>query len=460
MRKDTISSFLESLKFVDGITVIDNKGRIIYKYNAEVDANCQEIEVEHLQNKNFLDVFPIDASDSTVINCLRTGVPEYRESQLIKDYRGRVYNTENITLPIFQKGKVIGAVEISRNLTKIQDLSRENFVNAKHGRGETAVTPAARHCFEDIITDNKAMRENIEKAKRVAGTPSTVLLYGDTGTGKDVFAQAIHNFSPRCQNPFIAQNCAAIPNNLFETILFGSVKGAYTDALDKPGLFELADNGTLFLDELNSMPPELQTKLLRVLQDGVVRRVGGTKDNKVSVKIIAAMNVSPTEAVKQGHLRKDLFYRLNVLSIRLPLLKERKEDIALLTNHFIQYYNQTLGRTVTGIQKDVETFFHLYDWPGNVRELQHVIEAAMNIVDEGDICIQHLPLYMFEELTPQTQADELTEIKPLNEVLEDIERKMIMKALVTCRGNLSKTAALLHIPRPTLQYKATKYKLV
>jgi arginine utilization regulatory protein len=285
------------------------------------------------------------------------------------------------------------------------------------------------------------------------------LIYGATGTGKELFVQAIHNYGLRRNKPFVAQNCAALPETLFESILFGTVKGAFTGASDKPGLFELAHGGTLFLDEINSMPLNLQSKLLRVLQDGVVRRIGGIKDIKVDVRIIAAMNVEPTYAISNKHLREDLFYRLNVMSIKLILLCDRKEDIPLLTEYFIKKYNNLLNKSVQGVTKDVEILFSMHNWPGNVRELQHVIEASMNIVSSGKIDVKHLPIYLNEVFNDDKKVCEMDEIKPLNDVVEMVERNMIKKALEKSGGNVTKASKLLKVPRQTLQYKIYKYGL-
>lgn len=303
------------------------------------------------------------------------------------------------------------------------------------------------------------MKENIHKCKMVANSISSVLVYGETGTGKELFVQSIHNYSYRKNKPFIAQNCAALPESLFESILFGSVKGAFTGAIDKAGLFEQANGGTLFLDEINSMPINLQAKLLRVLQDGYVRRVGDSKDRKVDVRIMAAMNEEPMEALDKGHIREDLLYRLNVVSIKLVPLRERKEDISLYVNLFIKQYNQKLDKNVSGISKEVERLFYEYNWPGNVRELQHIIEASINMVDKGLIEVRHLPIYLSENIENRDLKDNIDEVKPLNEAIEELEKRMIINSLKKTDGNISKASNYLSIPRQTLHYKINKYNI-
>jgi arginine utilization regulatory protein len=321
-----------------------------------------------------------------------------------------------------------------------------------------------KYRFEDIITKNVDMLENIKKAQLIADSSSAVMIYGETGTGKELFVQSIHNYSPRRNKPFIAQNCAALPENLFESLLFGAVKGAYTGAEDRAGLFELADGGTLFLDEINSMSINLQAKLLRVLQDGFIRRIGDTKDKKVNVRVITAMNVNPVDALRNRQIREDLFYRLNVNSVKLTPLRSRKEDIPILVDHFIHKYNKQFDCSVQGIEQEVELLFLLYSWPGNVRELQHVIEAAMNIVKQGRIAIKHLPVYLNDAITNAevedndygAEAGDVDTIKKMAEMMDVMERKMIEEALKRSGGNVSKASKLVGMPRQTLQYKITK----
>ncbi len=277
----------------------------------------------------------------------------------------------------------------------------------------------------------------------VADSTSSVLVYGETGTGKELYVQSIHNYSSRFNKPFIAQNCAALPENLFESILFGTVKGAFTGAVDKPGLFEQAHGGTLFLDEINSMPINLQTKLLRVLQDGVIRRVGDSRDRKIDVRIIAAMNVEPLKAVENGQIREDLFYRLNVVNIKLVPLRDRLEDIPLYVEHFIDKYNKELNKNVKGISSKVKELFMSYNWPGNVRELQHIIEAAINIVDNEYIELDNLPIYLSEkvDLVDYGSLEEhfyfsLLEggVESLDSVMDDMEKKVHIRCIGTVKG--------------------------
>lgn len=463
------------IEYVDGISVVDSKGRIVYsvRYNPRFDESYNEGEFNKLINRSVWELYPdVNPQESTIINCIENGIPIYNKNQVFHDFQGRLLATQNLTIPIIKMGKVLGAIELSKDITKIQDLTESNnrskdkksyFIGNTALKEETVV----KYKFDDIITKNTDMLENIKKAKLIADSSSTVMVYGETGTGKELFVHSIHNYSPRRNKAFIAQNCAALPENLFESLLFGAVKGAYTGAEDKAGLFELADGGTLFLDEINSMSINLQAKLLRVLQDGFVRRVGDTKDRKVDVRVITAMNVNPVDAVRKRQIREDLFYRLNVNSVKLTPLRNRKEDIIILVDHFIHKYNKQFNCSVQGIEQEVEMLFMLYNWPGNIRELQHVIEAAMNIVKYDRIGIKHLPIYLNDAITSTNaedndyvpEAGDVDTIKKMAEMMDAMERKMIEEALKRSGGNVSKASKLVGMPRQTLQYKIVKHRI-
>ncbi len=303
--------------------------------------------------------------------------------------------------------------------------------------------------FEDIITRNSNMKNAIGILQKTSNTDSPVLIYGETGTGKELFVQAIHNASPRKRCAFIAINCAAIPENLFEMTLFGATKGSYTGAFDKKGLFELADGGTLYLDELNSMPYEIQSKLLRVIQEGKVRRVGDYKEKQINVRLITTLNEYPEELLEKQKLRKDLYYRLNVIRIDIPPLRERKEDIEILSNYFIKNFNTMFNNNVVDLKKEALWSLTNYNWPGNVRQLENLIQAIFNFKSEGYIGVEDIA-YVDESIIKYGR-------KPLKEVIEEVEINYIKEALSITEGNVSKASELLGIPRQTLQYKIKKY---
>lgn len=306
------------------------------------------------------------------------------------------------------------------------------------------------YTFDDIVGDSKSIKRVKELGKKACNTTSPVLIYGDTGTGKELVVQAIHEGSSRRNKSFIPQNCAAIPENLLESIFFGVSKGSFTGAESKLGLFELADGGTLYLDELNSMPINFQGKLLRVLQDGEIRRVGDTVSKKVDVRIVASLNENPEELVGGEKLRRDLYYRLNVLRIDLPQLNERKEDIPKLVSHFIEKFNNRFNKIITGIKEDALKALIAHDYEGNVRELEHMLEGAFNLRNEGYIELEDLCLRM------DTGSFMCWSLK---DKLEYYEKKYIKEAVIMSGYNISKAAKILDIPRQTLQYKIKKYEI-
>ena len=322
------------------------------------------------------------------------------------------------------------------------------------------------YSFDSILGESKALKEAVSLARKVSVTDVPVLLTGETGTGKEVFAQSIHNASERRDKPFIAQNCAALPDTLLESILFGTSKGAFTGAMENKGLFELADGGTLFLDEINSMPLFLKSKLLRVLQDGSFRSLGGSETKRTNVKIIAATNVEPLEAIEKGQLRRDIYYRLSMMSIRIPPLRERKADIGHFVKFYVNKHNGTFHKQVQYVSKDLLKKLEEYDWPGNVRELEHVIVYGMSMVDETSSLLQYKDIkgkLLLEKQADRKKTPESLEEVPklcssLREAVAAYEEKLIWQALEAAHGNISEAARILDVPRQTLQRKASQLR--
>jgi arginine utilization regulatory protein len=466
MRVNSISNVTEEilsaiLKCIDeAIHVVNTDGITIF-YN-EVAAKHDGLDLKEVVGKPLLSVFPsLNEQSSTLLKVIETRKPIYNETQSFVNLHGRKIETVNTTLPIFVQGELIGAVEIAKDYSRIKQLSErlvEIQKSIKHPSGK-AMKQQTGYQFNDLLTNNQHFAMIKKKAEKLAKSDSPILVYGESGTGKELFVQSIHNASNRSAGPFIAQNCAAIPENLLESILFGTSKGSYTGAVDRPGLFELANGGTLFLDELNSMPFDLQAKLLRVLEDGAVRRVGSTKIISVNVRVISAMNVYPGEAMEQNQLRTDLFYRLNVLTFELMPLRQRKEDILYLSEVFISQYNEKLRKQITGLDKDVSKIFLSHQWPGNVRELKHTIEYMMN-VSEGVRLTEHDLPVMLKKMKPIEDNDERPRSTfVLRDYLKEVEQELISEALAICNGNVQKASALLDIPRQTLQYKIKKLNL-
>ena len=310
--------------------------------------------------------------------------------------------------------------------------------------------------FDNILGKSKAMQTIFDLIRRISDTASNLLITGESGTGKELVAKAIHYNSLRKDRPFIPVNCAAIPETLLESELFGYVKGAFTDAKgDKTGLFEEARGGTLFLDEISELPMSLQAKLLRVLQDKEVRRVGATQQVKVDVRVIAASNLDLAEEVKRHRFRDDLFYRLNVLQIQVPPLRERRDDILLLAHHFLKKYQQETGKAVKGISESALALFLEYSWPGNVRELENAIERAVILAHGDQITTDDLPPTLIG-----SRGDYSTIEKALERLLplEELERQYITRILEQTGGNKYKAAQILGIDRKTLYRKLTQSK--
>ncbi|MGE5541926.1 MAG: sigma-54 interaction domain-containing protein, partial [Bacillota bacterium] len=361
---------------------------------------------------------------------------------------------------------IVGAVEVSKNVTRIKELSERLIdlqlqLSERKGRPPAAASgQSALYTFQDIVGRHPAIAGVKSLGMRAARSNSTVLVYGDTGTGKELLVQAIHNASQRAAMPFIAQNCAALPESLVEGLLFGTIRGAFTGAEDRPGLFELADGGTLYLDEINSLALDLQAKLLRVLQDGKVRRVGDTRVRPVDVRVIASTNMRPEEALAQKKIRADLYYRLNVVYIEIPPLRQRREDISLLVQHFIGKCNDKIGSRIVGVSPEVLEIFMAYEWPGNVRELEHAIEGAAVATEQGLITPPGLPVYL-QSAVPKTPAARVTlnldRTTPVRHMLREAEERVIRAAVEECRGNISAAARTLGIPRQTLQRKLKAY---
>ncbi|MGI6308548.1 MAG: sigma-54 interaction domain-containing protein [Dethiobacteria bacterium] len=337
--------------------------------------------------------------------------------------------------------KVDGLVLVLRGSSKMKKL-----VNSFVG-------PRATYTFANLIGKNSKFLSSVNLAKAAAHSISNVLLVGESGTGKEIFAHAIHNASDRKSGPFLAINCAALPRNLVESELFGYAEGAFTGAKKggNPGKFELADGGTLFLDEIGELPLEFQAILLRVLQEKLITRIGGKKLIPVDVRIIAATNKNLEEEIKKANFRQDLYYRINVLTINIPPLRERPEDIIILANHFLNKLNLRLDKKVKHIDKEVIELFTKYHWPGNARELQNILERSLNIATSDHISTAVLP----EKIISLKQEKSNTGLVPL----EKYEKELILTLLNENKGNRTKVAQKMGISRTSLYRKLNKYKI-
>ncbi|KQL50122.1 AAA family ATPase [Brevibacillus choshinensis] len=460
MQHSSLDTFLRIYEQIldrmnEGVHVIDSHGTTIV-YNQKM-TELESMTQQDVLHKPLSEVFQFPSGqESTLLTCLRTGKSIRNTRQTYFNDKQKEITTINNTYPIVEIGQIVGAMEIADDVTKMERLIRENLLE-KNG---------SRYTFDQIIGRSGPILDVIENAKRAARTSSSVLVVGETGAGKELFVQSIHNASLRASGPLISQNCAALPDSLIEGLLFGTARGAFTGAIERPGLFEQAEGGTLFLDEINSLSMPLQAKLLRALQEKSIRRIGDTKDRSIDVRIVAAINEDPVEAIANQHLRKDLYYRLGVVTLFIPPLRERKVDIPVLVSHFIEKYNQLFQMEVVGVSDEVHNFFNEHDWPGNVRELQHLIEGAMNLmIDDTIIGYEHLPLHFLRRapaaaIMVEQQSQPFLpfpdEGKPLKETMQEFETSYIHHVVDKYNGNISRAAKELQISRQSLQYRLRK----
>ena len=452
--------------YIDGITIIDLKGEILFTAKFNNKLNSVNDENYEVVGKNFLDIYEnLDGKSSTTYKSMELGVPLYVENQTLKSKGKKQIKITSLSVPIKSGSKIVGAIDLSvseneenidnDNIEIDSELFEKNNVNKLKSNGNQA-----KYVAESIITNNEKMIELKRHLNIVADCDLPTMIYGETGTGKELFAQSIHNASKRKDKPFIPQNCAAIPDTLLESILFGTSKGAFTGAVDNKGLLELADGGTLFLDEINSMPMHLQSKLLRVLQDRTFRSIGAKEVKNVDIKIIAAINEEPLKAIERGALRRDIYYRLSVLNINIPPLRERKDDIPLLVSYNIAKYNKVFNKNIKYVSNKLYDKLKKYDWPGNIRELENVIIHGLSMVDKTKEKLEFKDIEgKYNELI-QLNNDVQFNIEPLTEMVESYEKSIIEKALKQVDYNVSKASKLLDIPRQTLQRKAKQFNLI
>ncbi|MGC7872163.1 sigma-54 interaction domain-containing protein [Desulfosporosinus sp. SYSU MS00001] len=433
-----------------GIIIVDTEGciKIVNKTYLGI-LNMTENDV---LNRHILEIIP----HSKLPEVLKT-----REVQLPNYWTAKGQDPVVFRTPLYSEGKLIGAMEQS-----LVYLERE-IAACKEVSGSIY---SAKYCFENIVGRDENLRRIKTLALRASRTRSTVLIMGESGTGKELFANAIHKAGPRTNYPFVRVNCAALPDNLLESELFGYEEGAFTGARKggKPGKFEIANHGTIFLDEIGDMPLAMQAKLLIVLQEREVERVGGTKPIRVDVQVIAATNRNLEQMVKIGKFRADLYYRLNVLTLNIPSLRERPKDITLLVNYLLPKLNQRLHTWVEKISQEAILLLSNYDWPGNVRELENLLERAINLADfNQDSCLtpQYFPslLRPAGQLKPATQPVEIEireSVDNLEEAIGKIEVETIRRVLQKTHNNKAQTAKILGLNKSVLYRKLKKYNFM
>jgi len=450
----------------------------------DTDTNTLQIAVAYGLTEEQIAKGKYRVGEGIVGRVFQTGepiiVPNIGKEPLFLNRTGARLQKDNISflcVPLKIEEELLGVFSVDRIFSREIDLEEDIrvlniiatliaqylklyqlFNKEKTEKEKLTLELKKRYSLQNVIGISDKMQEVFKIALKAARTRATILLIGESGTGKELIAKAIHYESDRSKGPFIAINCAAIPENLLEAELFGYEKGAFTGALvSKPGKFELANGGTIFLDEIGDLPFSLQAKLLRVIQDKTFERIGGTKPIKVDIRIIAATNKDLEKMVKNGSFREDLYFRLNVIPIYLPPLRERKEDIFLLIDHFLKKFNKEYKKNITINKSAMEKLIN-YSWPGNVRELENTIERLVILAEKDEITINDLPFYI-----RQDEENKFTELKlkgSLPNQIELIEKKAIEEALKACNYNQTKAAKMLGLTKRQINYKIKKYGLI
>lgn len=477
------------LKIMDSlqtaIYIVNKDGEFVYINDAA--AELEQIHKEDALHKGLVDFYELTSFktglDSPTLDCLKQGTIHKEENCEWYINNGIAVNALISAYPFDSKDLSSGVFSTADDITKIKErLYNVVAIDKKtHYRlNKKSLKNGTKYVFDDIVGQSEAIKSTINIARRFATKQAPILIYGETGTGKELFAQGIHNASPRASGPFVPINCAAIPDTLLESILFGTVKGAFTGATDSPGLFEKADGGTIFLDEINSMPLILQAKILRVLQEKEVQRIGDSKIRKTDCRVVSATNKLPEEAIRDGELREDLFYRLSTGIIWLPNLREREGDLRLLIDYFIDKANANLQTDIRDVSEKFSALLEQYYWPGNIRELQNTIESAINLTAENEhiLDIQHLPSYLKKHFTNEIsllpnanqifalQNDDKNKNFPtidfdqdLSAMVDEYEKNIIILALSGARGNLTKCGEKLGLSRQALTFKCKKHRI-
>ena len=419
---------LESIS--DGVFTVDHDWRIT-SFNQAAE-RITRIPREEALGKHCWEVFRSNMceTDCALRRTMKQGKAFVDTSTYIVDIdKHRIPVVVSTSLLKDSRDTVLGGVETFRDMSVVEELRKE--LDARYEMG-------------DMVSRSPAMHRIFKILPQVAESDSTVLIQGETGTGKELLARALHNLSPRRNKPFVAINCGALPDNLLESELFGYKAGAFTDAVkDKPGHFELAEGGTILLDEIGDISPAFQVRLLRVLQERTFQPLGGTCEFKANVRVIAATNKDLTELVKKGAFRQDLFYRINVVRLDAPPLRDRKEDISTLVRHFIERFNRLRGRMVTGISQEALSILMFHDYPGNIRELENIIEHALVLCPEGEIGVHSLPENLQNMASRPVGAG-------INAALKSTESQVIQDALKRNHFNRLATAQELGMHKSTL----------
>jgi arginine utilization regulatory protein len=438
----------------DGVYAVSTDGTILI-YNKAFE-KMEGIPRSRMIGQKDLDMYLLEFENFQRYAIQKNAEPLCDQYMTYSTITGKKVDIVYNSYPFFYDGKLTAVISIGRDKPSTNELITM-ILNSFNTKKSNRITNGTTYTLEDIVGSSAIIQTTLKETRRAAHNQSTIMLIGETGTGKELLAQGIHNASTHCSRPFIAVNCAAIPDTLMESLMLGTVKGAFSGAIDSPGFFEQAEDGTLFLDEINSLTVPLQAKLLRLLQDKIVRRLGDKKERKISCRIISASNQDLFAMARNGSFREDLLYRLTPIVLVVPPLRERTEDIPLLTNQFVSQYNVQFGLSIQCIAPELLDIFLRYSWPGNVRELEHVVESAMSMADDTELVLskEHLPTFLRNRFMPKMDSptfDEPTR-KPLITMLRQYEKQCLENALKLSTGNASQCARNLGISRQDLYYR-------
>lgn len=469
----------------EGVVISDDENRILFiNRAAEV---IEGVDAKKSINKKMEELYspteltPNQSHHSVVLD---TGIPanEYYNQYVVKENH-KIVNALERMFPVNVGKKTIAVYSLIKNLP-VMKKSMEQSLSLYTHFAEEKPKNGTKYTFGSILGNDIRFVETISNAKHVAKNQTNVLIYGETGTGKELFAQSIHNYSSYQTGPFISVNCAAIPNTLLESMFFGTTKGAYTGAVNTPGLFEQAENGTIFLDEINSMDMTLQAKILKVIENRTVRRIGADKETEIHCRILCALNEDPVQCIEDGKLRRDLYYRLSSCILHIPPLRERKSDIPLYCNYFLSRFNKEYSQRIERVDEELLGRFMSYNWPGNIRELQHVIESAYSVAEESIrvLKLENISPYyksffvketenakaeivktaaqIVDEMQQDTASDGfIPQPAGLKEQMDAYEKEIIVRTLAETNGNVTAAAQVLEITRQALQHKIKKYEI-
>ena len=449
---------------IDGITIINLNGDILFsaKFNNQLHNYSGNYE---MVGKNFKDIYPnLSSKNSTLLQCIELGKPVYIKSQKLEFYDGHCIYINSLSIPIRHGGKIVGAIDISteefkENMNFNSYSKKENYIPIEEQQFDEIIRKFGNssintnYKIDDIITNNIEMIRMKKFIKEICDFNISVLITGETGTGKELIAHSLHTESKRCNKPFIAQNCAAIPESLIESELFGYEGGSFTGAKQKGkiGKFQLADQGTIFLDEIGDMSPTMQAKLLRTLETGEIEKIGNASNIKVNVRVIAATNQNLEKKIKEGNFREDLYYRLSTITFEIPPLRERNHDIILLINNYLNYYNKKYNKNLKISSRAYSALLE-YNWPGNIRELKNCIEHAVILTNNDCIYLENLPKKFQNDVIENKSIT-------LEGLLNKKEKEIILNSLINNNWNKEEVAKKLGIGERTLYRKIKKYRI-